>query len=421
MNNNNTRLEEMNNSTICILPWIHQYIDLKGDVKLCGFGKNSSLPLGNIREQSFSEIWNNENFKKIRLEMLNGKRPDFCENCYKHEDLFPKTYSSYRNITNKEYEKYLNVIDETLEDGSLPLMKIRFVDINWSNICNLKCRMCRSSSSSSIALEEKYNFLKNDVGYEKAAGNSNDILLAQVKEQLPFIETIHFVGGEPLLMKEHYEILEYLIELDRTDISLRYNSNGTVLTFKTKNILDYWKQFNKIIYVVSIDSWDQRLEYARHGCNWESILFNIRKIKKECPHIKIWVHCVVNIWNCLTIVEFLYELEKEGIFIPNDDNLTLEHFISPEIFKITVLPIELRLTAIEKIENYIKEKSFSEEWSWIRHRLYEIVEYMKQPQEKELEKELKLQISIRDKIRKESFVEVFPEMKEWYESIDTGN
>lgn len=412
------RLKLANDSTICILPWIHQYIGLKGEVKLCGFGKNSIDPIGNVREQPFSEIWNNENFKKIRLEMLNGKKPEFCENCYKHEDLFPKSESSYRNISNKEYKKYLDIFDKTLEDGTLPTMEIRFIDVCWSNICNLKCRMCNTKSSSAIALEEKYNFLKDDISvYEKTAGGSNDILLEQVKEQLSFVETIHFVGGEPLLFKEHYEILDRLLELGKTDVSLRYNSNGTILSFKTKNILDYWKHFNKIIYVVSIDSWGERLEYARHGSNWQLMISNIRKIKKECPHVKIWIHSVINVWNCLTITDFLYELEKEGIFDLNEDNLTLQHFVSPEYFKLTVLPLELRETSIKKIEKYIEEKTPSEGWSWIRHRLYEILESMKNPQEKELEKEFKLQVSIRDTIRKESFVDTFPEMKYWYENI----
>jgi hypothetical protein len=76
----------------------------------------------------------------------------------------------------------------------------------------------------------------------------------------------YFAGGEPMLMKEHWYILNKLVELKRFDVILKYTINCSTLSYAGKNAIDYWNLFDKkqIRITNSIDDIGQRLEYQRN-------------------------------------------------------------------------------------------------------------------------------------------------------------
>src|SRR5210317_357263 len=264
--------------TFCILPWIHVYANPDGNVLPCCIG-DYRMPMGNVQENTIQEIFNNEKFKTMRSKMLQGERCEECMACYSNEEA---GNNSFRQSVNIQFEKYIPDALSTQSDGTLDEMKLRYLDVRWSNICNFKCRSCSSTYSSSWATEDG-----KDKVYIFAGGDTNDDLYKQFEPHFDTIEEFYFAGGEPLLTDKHYDILEYLIKNNRTEVKLRYNTNMSVLRYKDKNVLDLWKQFSNVYIGASLDSWSNRAEYIRHGTNWNNIEINLRKIRKEAPHIHL--------------------------------------------------------------------------------------------------------------------------------------
>jgi radical SAM protein with 4Fe4S-binding SPASM domain len=243
----------MHSKTFCILPWVHFYTNPDGSVLPCCIGDHNK-PLGNVQHNSIIEIWNSEQYKSMRLNMLSGKKCDECTSCYHAESAGVK---SFRQSVNQEYADFLDFAEDTNTDGSLDSMKLKYLDIRWSNICNFKCRSCSSTYSSSWATEDNKHGQSKKV-YIFSGGENNNNLYDQIKPHLSDIKEIYFAGGEPLLMDKHYEILEYLIATDNTDIKIRYNSNLSSLFFKNISVIDLWKRFSNVHLNVSLDSWGIR-------------------------------------------------------------------------------------------------------------------------------------------------------------------
>ena len=104
-----------------------------------------------IYKNSPDEIWNTEVYKKLRKDLLNGKKPKMCVRCWREEATGIK---SAREGFNESYKDHIEeAIASTKEDGSAPVKGV-YVDLRLGNLCNLKCRMCGAINSSQIAKEE---------------------------------------------------------------------------------------------------------------------------------------------------------------------------------------------------------------------------------------------------------------------------
>lgn len=395
----------MTSKTFCILPWIHFYANPDGNVLPCCIGDHNT-PLGNVQENTIDEIWNNERYKSMRLKMLSGKRCEECKSCYQAEDA---GVNSFRQSVNRDYSKYLDFAIETNEDGSLDSMKLKYLDIRWSNICNFKCRSCSSTYSSSWATEDVKNGQNKKI-YIFAGGNNNDTLYEQLKPYLSEIEEIYFAGGEPLLMDKHYEILQHLIDSNNTKIKIRYNSNISSLTYKNISVIDLWKNFSNVHLNISLDSWEQRAEYIREGTNWKIIKDNILKIKNECPHIHIGIASVISIFNVYTIPEFIdYMIDNKLI-----DNKTYANFyclMNPNFYSFDILTDEFKLEIINKLLTKSYDKN-------INLQIENIIKHLKSSKYNDnLRKQFKIHTDYYDSIRNKNLVDTFPELNKFYENI----
>jgi len=184
--------------TVCILPWIHMYANADGNVLPCCIG-DYKTPLGNTGNTPIKEIWNNSEYKKLRLQMLNNEQPSVCRQCWKHEEVGNE---SSRIHMNTKFAKFMPIVNETNDDGSLDEMKLRYMDIRWSNICNFKCRTCSATYSSSWAQEDG----KDNI-FIFAGGKNNDSLYEQFKEHYKDIEFFYFAGGEKPRLRTGFDEL----------------------------------------------------------------------------------------------------------------------------------------------------------------------------------------------------------------------
>ena len=353
----------LESKTFCIYPWIHQYVGPGGEVKPCCIYQPNDPGLGNIKKSSLKEVWNNDLTKQLRLDMLNGVEISGCSMC----NVRVGVTRVHRDDTNDVWlEKNKDTINQTLDDGTLPEHKLKYIDARFNNLCNLKCRTC--SPHFSTSWHEDYEKLRNPKSadeYPKTLlipGNTDSHLLDEIMPHLPEIEKIYFAGGEPLMQKEHYAVLEELIRIKHTGttekpLALQYSTNFTSLTLGKHNVLDYWNQFARVTVNASLDGSYERAEYWRKGTDWKKIVQNRIDLKKACPRISFIIGFTLSWVNAFNLLDFHKEwVEKYYINMNGMQPNVLDY---PHMYSLKYIPMwkkkkieEAFLKHIEWIETF---------------------------------------------------------------------
>jgi sulfatase maturation enzyme AslB (radical SAM superfamily) len=187
--------------------------------------------------------------------------------------------------------------------------------------------------------------------------NDDGKLFDQILEHLPFVDLIKFTGGEPLMMKEFYDILDILIQQNRNEVELFYNTNLTITHYKGRSIFDLWQNFKKITVGASLDAEGVRGEYIRAGSKWHEIVKNREDMLKCCPEVDFFVSVTVNILNAWHLPDFHKSWVEKGL-------------IRPQEFDVSLLtgPAYLRLhRAPDRLKRELKDK-YQEHLEWLRSR-----------------------------------------------------
>jgi len=347
----------------CILPWVHFHALPNKKVLPCCMAE-SNLPVSTTDSESIIAMMNTAEYKELRKNMLNGIPTSTCNRCYDLEKVGQWSLRQSHNTVRGE--KNLDLVNDTDDDGTIKNFKLEYMDIRWSNICNMKCRSCGPEFSSLHAKE--YLDKKADKEKLKQYFNMDDIVVTSnkgnkffknLKPYLKDVEEVYFAGGESLITPEHYQTLDEWIAQGKTDIDLTYTTNFSVFKFKDKNVIDYWKKFKSVQIFASLDGMGKVAEYLRSGTEWKEIENNIKMIKKEAPHVKFHITPTISIWNVYHFPEFFEYMIKKGYIDPTDGNsLRLNMLTHPWWANVGILPefykdrLYLKWDKIRKNQSY---------------------------------------------------------------------
>jgi len=272
----------------CILPFIHIETTTTGGARPCCMWQGEDV--GNFNTQSLEEIWTGKPLEKLRNQFRKGKLPAGCKNCWKAE---ASGYESKRINDNRRFAHHTHGI--TLDS---PV----YLDLKLGSICNIKCRICSSEYSQKWREDEtliygaprfptKLNWLDEDSKFWK-----------DLERIAPTIEFIDFTGGEPFLVKPHWQLLEYLVEHGyAANIGIHYNTNGTVLPKPEQR--DLWLHFDWVETMFSFDGIGDRFEYQRNPARWDTALGTFETIRSEgVTHLGLCY--TVNVFNAPYMQEF---------------------------------------------------------------------------------------------------------------------
>lgn len=323
------------------MPWLHLYVDTGGKAKACC---NTSITYGSVRNQAVEEIWNGDKINSFREKLLKGEKDKRCAICYNKEA------AGKSSIRTETLEKYRSIIPAVLKNEKS--LKPIYLDIRFSNVCNLKCRTCWHGASSSWFEDAKV--LKNNFG-DKAiikATTNNQKLIGDLISYSDSIEEIYFAGGEPLLMEEHYALLDELLEKKETKTLIRYNTNLSQLKLKNNFAIDYWKQFENVQLSVSIDGVGEEVELIRKGLKWKVFIANLKLVKNKCPHVKIEIAPTVSVFNVFTLSNLHQYFYNKGL-IKSVNDIYLNLLERPNYYNIQVLPEEKKRIVQTILEGHI--------------------------------------------------------------------
>ena len=383
------------------MPWVHLHVENNGLVKACC---EANIVYGNINKESISEIWQNESIKQFRQSLLSGNRDKRCASCFKKEDAGKK---SMRIETLEKFSHHLEWVEQTKNDGFSQESKPIYFDIRFNNICNLKCRTCWHGASSSWFEEAK--ILRNNWG-KKAIIEINDSrsLIKQVLATKAVIEEIYFAGGEPLMMIEHFQLLEGLLKEGLTNVHLRYNTNLSLLKLKDQSALELWKNFQKVTISASIDGLGDQAEYIRKGLNFNHFVGNMIEIKSKVPHVLLEIAPTVSIFNIFSLGQLhRYFVEKDIIQI---NDIYLNILSRPDQYNIKIWPQQAKKLIENNLLNHIewiKEMNGSTETV---NEFQALIDFMNMEDMSHLLPRLKIQLDTMDKLRSESYQELFKEI-----------
>lgn len=336
-------MSKSDNNTFCIAPWMHLQVEPSGNVQLCcasNLGHQYGENMGNLSESTLEEIWNSDQYKKVRVAMMNGERlPKHCAPCYDRERS--SINQTERQRFNREFTDSIPLVDITHEDGFLSQSNIKYLDIRFNNLCNLKCRTCGPEWSSSWA---------NESGKDSAL-----IYNDAWKKLLPHLsqlQKVYFAGGEPLITSEHYDFLEYLIKIN-TNVELLYTSNFTRLSLKERHVMDYWKHFSVVNAIASIDHYGEYASYVRTGSEYNTIVKNIQEIKSHgLSNVRPGVTTVYSIYNATRIGDFVIRLFEDGV-IESMNQIVFNLLVNPSNQMATIMPVSALNFAIDNTESAI--------------------------------------------------------------------
>lgn len=273
----------LKSKTFCPLAFNHLFVQPNGDVQACCVSNDwDNAP--NLKKLSISEAINTEHHKKLRKDMLEGVENPACKNCYDQERA---TGNSSRDISMENYRRDIYSTPIVNEDYTVP-PDFEHIDIRFSNLCNLKCRMCNHTYSSAW-YEDAMKLGKLPQGATKVIDIDNNIV-ERLKEHIKKVKTVYFAGGEPLLMKEHMETLKFLSDSNQQNkqgivplipIAIHYNTNLKVLRHDGIEFIKFWKQFSRVTLSISCDGIDKVGEYQRVGFNTSIFLKNLNTIKQQ--------------------------------------------------------------------------------------------------------------------------------------------
>lgn len=342
--------------TFCIYPWVHMHAYPTGQAYLCCM-TDMEFPVGNCRKNTLREIWNDRPMRETRMAMLNEKSVSACNRCYEQE---ASGFMSGRLSANKHHGHHIDRVSKTKPDGSYEDFELTYWDIRFSNLCNLSCRSCGHIFSSSWYQDQakiagpEWKRTHKVLNY---AGRFETDAWEQLVEHIDHVEQIYFAGGEPLLMDEHYRILDKLVQRKMFHVRLIYNTNFTHTELKGQSVFEYWKQFNSVSVGASLDDSGSRGEYIRKGTDWAVVEKNRQDMMEICPDVDFYISPTLSIMNAWHLPDFHRDWVERGLIQAQDLNVNILQ--DPPHYRIDIAPAEYKEKLHTKYLNHL---------SWLRER-----------------------------------------------------
>jgi MoaA/NifB/PqqE/SkfB family radical SAM enzyme len=356
----------------CDMPWEHQYIHMSGSYRLCCATNDNLLDKNNNRHHINNShpavIWNGEQMRQIRLKMLAGKEISSCSKCLEQEARGYKSMRISRNLSKNKMN--------TESNGSIQSMP-RTMELHLGNVCNLKCKMCSQNYSNQVGKElltmgeKDKDFLQWVI---KESGNvnnwTNNLSVEYQWYQNPNtkkklfehvnnnIELLTVIGGEPTVIPEFYELLEYCYEKNTLG-----NKNITIVTNLTNTnpkMTNWLSNMKKWTIWASIDGLDDRNSYIRYPSNWKKILENLNFYKnliKEQGNGNIVFSPAIQLLNIDQLPEIIdfFKNFSEGNFRNGNKKFDMSWMAQvwyPKICNYDIAPRVYKDSLIEKLSGY---------------------------------------------------------------------
>jgi len=376
----------------CYYPFFQVLVSAEGRYKPCSKHEDFVTHNGEVLEVSKATIkdaWNSDYMLSLRDNFKKNIRTKGCMQCWKEQSLGlkPMRFDSYN------YNIPISQVDN-------PISPMR-IEINASNVCNLRCRICWSHASTKWIKEAKELYgVDGEVHM-----NLTDENFSIIKGWVPHLIEIGFFGGEPLMDERNIQLMQYCVEEGYAkNITLLINTNCTVYS---DEIASLFTEFKKVLLNFSIDDIGKRYEYERGYAKWDLVVNNMRKYIEHggiTPNDKVEckICCSVSIMNIYYFPEYFEYMNENFPGLSVYWNLVYV----PWALSMQILPKEVKELIADRLRKYVRTTyNLSEQ----RTKTIENLITFLHGSEIEDFNDFFRHVVRHDKYRQESFPEVFPE------------
>ena len=335
---------------------------------------------------TLKDVWDSEWLANLKADFLAGEKPSACYNCWHEED------AGMESKRLRELKKFKHHLDD------LTHTKPKSMDLKLGSICNTKCRICTSFASSQWVPEEierdgdtnQYAHLMGRLGRWPEL---NDKFWEDIETQIEEVESLEFFGGEPFLIKRHFDILQTLVDKGRAkDISISYNTNGSIYP---KDYIDLWKQFKSVQVFFSVDGVGERFNYIRHPQQFDEVMKNFWQFKQH-DWLKVNLFYTVGIFNIMYMDDMLdYHAEHNM-----DCEIHFNTVYEPKHVPAKALPQNVKQIITDKFKEHTDSR-IQNMLNYMNGEQLDVEQYMP---------EFVRQTKFSDEYRGESFAKTFPEL-----------
>jgi len=348
---------------------------------------------------TLKDAWDSEWLADLKTDFLAGEKPKACFNCWNEED------AGIESKRLREVKKFAHHIED------LEHLKPKSMDLKLGNICNTKCRVCTSFASSQWVPEEQErdgdtNHFARIMAKQGRWPELNEKFWDDLESQIEDVESLEFFGGEPFLIKRHFDILQSLVDKGRAkDISISYNTNGSIYP---AHAIELWKQFKKVQIFFSIDGVGKQFNYIRHPQQFDEVIDNFHKFNQH-DFLQLNIFYTVGLFNVMYMDEILTWQQDNNIDCGIHFNMVYEpKHVSPK-----ALPKKVKQAITDKLRGHTDP------------RIQTTLKYMNQEDYVGYMDEFTRQTMFSDKYRNESIAETFPELwehlKPFFQKSDVMN
>jgi len=444
----------------CLAKWNQVSILLQtGQTHSCHHPRPHVVPLDEL-ERNPSAL-HNTNFKKQqRKTMLKGGKPKECDYCWNVEEANPDAFSD--RIMKSGEAWAFPYFDKIKRSDPGENTNPSYVEVSFSNQCNMSCGYCDVKSSSNWQSEiKKHGHYPTSGMYNNTEWMERDgIVPIPHRDHNPYREafwkwwpslyptlhTFRITGGEPILSKDTFKVLDYIIDNPKLNPMLEMSVNTNLCApqdmveefiDKVKYITEKGLVWNFALFT-SIESWGKHAEYMRDGMDTERFWNNLDMFLTKCQKPEATIMATYNLTSVPTydkVIKRVFEMKKKHYngqryrhYAVILDTAYLRH---PEFLQIRLLSTYW----IDKIRQDVKlMESLSEEkythiyghghggyYDFEREKLRRVLDWVDAPLEDikwlmKMRRDFVLFIDEFDKRRGKNFLNTFPEMEEFYNS-----
>ena len=334
-----------------MLPWVSLEASPIGSVRPCCLAEDEIADDAgekfDLNSADLAAVQDSGYMQRLRQDFLDGKRPRTCRKCWNEE----RAGRTSKRMYTLDRLKHM-IQDEEWTSASKPL---RFLDLKLGNICNLKCRICGSWSSSTFAAEE-LQYLGRDEDKKKtfhyqmlrrgAWPRENPSFWSEIDRVIDHINYMEFTGGEPFMIQEHFDLLQRMVDRGIAgQIEIHYNTNGTQWP---QGAEDIWRHFKLVEIAFSIDDIGPRFEYQRTNADWSMVnghLDLFRDMRNRLGNIELQVCSTVNVFNVMYLEELAQWIDQQAF-----DMVYWNMMHEAYYFSIGTLPEPAKQAAAERLD-----------------------------------------------------------------------